>query len=141
MTETSPEQFDQPITRWLTFDGLKDAAFGIDIPDTERRSVERLIEKAEEKLIDRVPGLEARVASGEIRLQTVRGSVEDIVLRFIRNYRGLTGENTAGGFGQQFNRLVASGAIEVLKMDVKDLMPARRRVAALRVGKPNRRLP
>lgn len=140
MTET-PSEPGQPATRWLTFDQLVDAAFGLYIPAEAQRSAERLIAKAEQKLIDRVPGLLARNAAGRPSDDTVRGSVEDIVLRVIRNTEGLTGEGTAGGFSRQFDRLAASGRIEVLREDVKDLMPARRRVGSIRVGIPDWRLP
>jgi hypothetical protein len=140
MTET-PSEPDQPDTRWLTFEGLVDAAFGLNIPDTAQRSAERLIAKAERKLIDRVPGLEARLSAGLLDEDTVRGIVEDIVLRVIRNAAGLSGEATAGGFSRQFDRLAASGRIEVLREDVKDLMPPRRRVGSVRVAMPDWRLP
>lgn len=140
MTETQPES-SQPVTRWLTFEELVDAAFGLDIPETARRSAERLIEKAERKLLDRVPGLESRLAAGMVAEDTMRGVVEDVVLRVIRNAFGLTGEGTAGGFSRQFDRLASSGRIEVLREDVKDLMPPRRRVGSVRIGMPNWRLP
>jgi hypothetical protein len=138
---TTPEEPAQPVTRWLTFEELVDAAFGIDIPEISRRSVERLIEKAETKILNRVPGLEARIAAGTVSDDTMRGVVEDIVLRVVRNATGLSGESTAGGFSRQFDRLAASGRIEVLREDVKDLMPARRRVGSVRIGLPDWRMP
>lgn len=139
MSEANTEP--EALTRWLTFDELVEVAFGLDIPETSRKSGERLIAKAERRLIDRVPRLEARIASGDLDPETVRGVVEDIVLRVIRNATGLSSESTAGGFSRAFDRLASSGRIEVLRDDLKDLLPAPRRVGSVRIGIPGWRLP
>lgn len=126
--------------RWVTAEQIQDIAFGFTISDDELPAVTNLILKAENKLIARVPSLPRRVETGAVSKDTVRGVVEDIVLRVIRNPEGADREGV-GGVSTSYSRLTGSGVIEILREDLKDLLPKTRNMGSISVKVPAWRLP
>lgn len=99
---------------------IRDAAYGLELPSAD--ALVRLIAKAEDRLLARVPTIPARVADGSLRVELVRGVVEDIVLRVVRNPDGHSSEQP-GPFSFRLDRAVASGRVEVTPQDVATLSP------------------
>lgn len=127
---------------YATFQDVVDAGYGMDIPVEATAAVEALIGKAELRLLARVPTIPARILDGTLDTDLVRGAVEDIVLRVIRNPNGYSSEQ-AGEFSYRIDRAVASGRIEITPDDVQDLLPVSRArgIGSFRVGVPSWRLP
>lgn len=122
---------------------VRDAAYGLTIPEDAVTTValERLVVKAESRLLARVPSIPSRVQSGVLDVELVRGVVEDIVLRVVRNPRGLSYEQ-AGEFAYRIDQATTTGAIEVLDADIASLLPRRlSAVGSIRLGVPDWRLP
>jgi hypothetical protein len=105
---------------YLDFEGVREAAYGMEIPQEAAAAVTRLIDKAGERLAARVPRIPARVADGVLTKALVRGVVEDMVIRVIRNPYGYAQEQ-AGEFMYRIDRAVASGAVQVTDEDVQTL--------------------
>ena len=128
------------MSTWATFEDIKDAAFGLTIPDTDQESIEYLIDKAQLRLTSRMPNLAARIAAQTLDAALVRGVLEDIVLRVVRNpaaYRQVT----VDGATMSLDRANASGLIEITPADIAQLQPAvtpgrPRGVGSIRLGMP-----
>lgn len=127
---------------YADFSDIQLAAYGLDLPGSAQQSVEAIIAKAEARLLARVPSIPERVESGELGTDLVRGVVEDIVIRLIRNPQGFSSEQ-AGDFSYRIDRLAASGVVQVTDDDVKDLLPkgSVRSFGTVRLGVPAWRLP
>ncbi|WGH92096.1 Gp19/Gp15/Gp42 family protein [Auritidibacter ignavus] len=110
------------------------------ITDEELPAVEMLIQRAEAKLIARVPRLVQRVESGVLPESTVQTVVEDMVLRAVRNPEGVASESV-GGVSTSYRRSAASGVVEVLKEDLVDLMPEPSKVRRHSMSVPRWRVP
>ena len=73
----------------VTATQVVDAAYGLTVPDSARRNIDRLIIKAENILLDNVPNLQARIDDGRVRSGSVQGVIEDMVIRVLRNPQAL----------------------------------------------------
>lgn len=131
---------EKPAPRWVTAQDVRDAAYGLYISDDELAQLEKLVLRAERLIVSRVPNLEQRIADGRLSVDTVRGVVERMVLRVVRNPDGVQSDST-GGVSTAFWRNSASGVIELLQEDLADLMPPTRRYGSMRVGLPSWRVP
>jgi len=124
---------------------IRDAAYGITIPPGGEvdASLSGLIDKAERRLIARVPSIPARVADGTLEVAAVRDAIEDIVLRVVRNPNGYSSEQ-AGEFSYRIDRVTASGRIEITDADLVGLLlpvSASTGFGSIRLGVPSWRLP
>lgn len=119
------------------------AVYEQEIPAGARKRVDLLLRKAQARLLARVPSIRARLDAGSLEPVLVRGALEDIVLRVLRNPNGYSMEQ-AGEFAYRIDRAVASGRIQITDEDVAPLLPpaARRPAGSIRVSVPARqRLP
>lgn len=137
---TTPEPTPDLTTRWLDPQEFRNGVFGLTISDDEMSAVAHLIRKAEARLVARVPRLEARVASGAVSEDLVKGVVEDMVLRTVRNPEGLASDG-AGGVTSSYFKAAASGTVDVLREDLELLMPPQTQVGSIRIGVPSWRIP
>lgn len=125
---------------YVTPDGLRTAAYGIDIPEGENvdASLARLIEKAEGRLLARVPSVPARVAAGTLDGALVAGVVEDMILRVVSNPRGVR-SMSIDDYSETLER-AASGAGLYLTPDEVALLAGPSRaggaVGSIRLGTP-----
>ena len=79
------------MSTFLTVEGLRAAAYGIDIPAgvAVDAALQGLIDKAEARLVASIPSIPDRVAAGTLSVDLVKGVVEDMALRVVSNPRGL----------------------------------------------------
>lgn len=128
----------------VTAADIREAAFGIDIPagETVDAQLNRLIAKAEVRLSAVLPNLAARYADETVDADLVRGIVEDMVLRVVKNPRSL---RTLGldDFNATIDHSTSTGLLYVTADEVALLSPnrPRRAIGTIRVGVPSWRLP
>jgi hypothetical protein len=139
MTEQA-EVHETPETRWVTAQDIQDAAFGLYFSDQELSQLPKLIAKAERTVISRIPRVLERIENGQLHVDTVRGVVERMVLRVVRNPEGLQSDST-GGVSSSWWRHSGSGVMELLKEDLQELMPRSRQFGSMRMSVPSWRLP
>lgn len=125
---------------YVDAEGIRAAAYGMDIPSDADESIDRLISKAGERLKVKVPGLENRVEAGAITPELVQGVIEDMVLRVVRNPYGFAQEQ-AGEFMYRIDRVVASGAIQVTEEDIALLTHPGSAFGTVNVNVPRKRYP
>lgn len=120
---------------------IRDAGYGLAIPSsrTVDQQIQALIDKAEERLLAAVRSIPRRVATGALEPTLVRGVIEDMVLRVIKNPRAL---RTLGidDFQATIDTAVSAGMLYVTA-DERDLLspPAAAAVGNIRVGLPRSR--
>jgi|SRR5690625_4193010 len=131
---------EKPKTRWVTAQDIADVGFGLHLGEPDLDQITPLILRAERLVVSRVPRLEERLNAGTLSKDTVRGVVEGMVLRVIRNPQGVQSDSTAG-VSTSFWRSSASGVIELLREDLAQLMPTQRRFGSISVSAPSWRLP
>lgn len=131
---------EKPKTRWVTAQDIADVGFGLHLGEHDLDQIMPLILRAERLIVSRVPRLEERLNAGTLSEDTVRGVVEGMVLRVIRNPQGVQSDSTAG-VSTSFWRSSASGVIELLREDLAQLMPTQRRFGSISVSTPSWRLP
>lgn len=85
---------------------------GRDLDDEESVIVETRLDDAEELIRLRVPDIDDKVASGEIRERLVVMVEAEAVLRLIRNPDGYSQE-TDGNYSYSISAAVASGRLEI----------------------------
>ena len=97
---------------YVTVTGLREAAFGIDIPqgDVVDAALQRLIDKAETRLLAAFPSIPARIAAGTLSVDLVAGVVEDMVLRVASNPRGVR-SLSIDDYTETLDRAVSSGVL------------------------------
>lgn len=79
-----------------------------DLPD--ELWVERLIERAERRLIAERPSIPARVAAGTLPVDNVRDAVASAVLRVVRNPHGIITESE-GSYSYSLDRAAAAAVV------------------------------
>ena len=125
---------------------IRDAAFGIEIPTGPNvdQQLHALIAKAEGRLAVALPMLASHVADGSVDTATVRGVVEDMVLRVVKNPRSL---RTFGIDDLQatIDNSLSMGTLYVTDAERDLLTPAsstaRAGFGSIRLGIPEWRLP
>lgn len=126
---------------YVTPEGLRTAAYGLDIPEGDQVDValSRLIEKAEERLLARIPSIPARVAAGTLRVGLVAGVVEDMILRVVSNPRGVR-SMSIDDYSETLERAASSGGGLHLTQDEIDLLAGPSRAGgafgSIRLGTP-----
>ena len=126
---------------------IRDAAFGIVIPSDADMALGRLIAKAVERIRAAVPGVDARVEAGVLSADTVRGVIEDMVLRVIRNpnaYRQVSLDD----YVRMLDTAISTGRL-YLADDERDLLMTRpsipstrpSRIGSMRLAVPAWRVP
>ncbi|WP_102508104.1 hypothetical protein [Sanguibacter massiliensis] len=130
-------------TLGVTPSDIRDAGFGLAIPEgpTVDAQIQKLIDKAEERLLAAVPSVPRRIAAGTLPAALVKGVVEDMVLRVIKNPRALR-QMGVDDFQATIDTAVSSGALYVTGDERALLAPAPRgSVGSLRIGLPRWRQP
>lgn len=127
----------------VTPDMIRQAAFGLTIPEgsTADSQIRALIDKASIRLASRLPSLQRRIAAGALDREVVRGVVEDMVLRVIRNP---TARRSIGldDFQETIDTSTSTGLLYVSEDELALLRPpSRRRVGSIQLGVPAWRLP
>lgn len=85
---------------------------GRNLDDEESAVVATRLDDAEELIRDRIPDLDHRIASGEIRERLLVMTEAEAVLRLIRNPDGYSQE-TDGNYSYSLSAAVASGRLEI----------------------------
>ena len=124
---------------------IRSIAYGITIPDgTEvNRSIQALIDKAENLLESELPFLSAWVADGRIADATVSGVVQDMVLRVMKNPHAWRQVSIDDG-SATIDTSTSSGLLYLSAAERARLTPASRRrgrVGSVRLNLPTHRLP
>lgn len=88
------------------------ARLGRELDESEAQIVETRLDDAEELILVRIPDLDAKVASGEIRERLVVLVESEAVMRLIRNPEGFTAE-TDGNYSYQIDARVSSGRLHI----------------------------
>lgn len=124
---------------YVTVEGLREAAFGVDIPSGGHvdTALQRLIDKAEGRLLAAIQSIPGRVADGTLPADLVAGVVEDMVLRVAVNPRGLRSLGI-DDYTETIDSAVSSGALYVSPAELALLggASARGRVGSIRLGTP-----
>ena len=126
---------------------IRDAALGVIIPPDADVALERLIAKATERIRNAVPGVDTRVSTGALSADTVRGVIEDMVLRVARNPNGYR-QVSLDDYVRMLDKAISSGKL-YLADDERDLLmtksasPSTRpsRIGSMRLAVPAYRLP
>lgn len=127
----------------VTPDMIREAAYGLTIPegDTADTQIQALIDKATNRLASRLPSLQRRIDAGTLDIEVVRGVIEDMVLRVIRNPKA---RRSIGldDFQETIDTSTSTGLLYVSADEIALLKPAStRRVGSIRLGVPAWRLP
>ena len=126
------------MSTWVTVEGLRGAAYGIDIPagDAVDASLQRLIDKAEARLLAALPSIPERIAAGTLNPSLVAGVVEDMVLRVVGNPRGVR-QVSIDDYSETIDRAVSSGSL-YLSDDERKLLAGLRRgaVGSIKLATP-----
>lgn len=85
---------------------------GRDLDPDESAVVATRLDDAEELIRERIPDLDHRITSGEIRERLLVMTEAEAVLRLIRNPDGLSQESD-GGYSYTLSKAVASGHLEI----------------------------
>lgn len=128
---------------YATVDDIRAVAYGVTIPCDADGALSRLIAKAEARLLIAVPSIASRLAAGTLDVDLVKGVVEDMVLRIVRNPRGLRSVSI-DDFQATIDRALSSGELYVSDAEVALLSPAARasrNFGSVRIGLPEWRLP
>ena len=124
---------------------VRTAGYGLTIPEDASTAVLALINKAERRLLNRLPSIPARVAAGTLDSALVQGVVEDMVLRVLRNPDCLRSWSIGGGdYSATIDQVVSSGHLYVTDEEFDLLSGAStgaRRAQPVRTVVPAWRLP
>lgn len=128
----------------VTLEGIRDAAFGVDIPsgsDVDRQ-IERLIAKAE--MLLPMACIDRRIASGELTTDEVASIIEDMVVRVTKNAGGIRRESV-DDYTVELDSAITSGALYLSPGERARLCPSpnsgRGRVGSIRIAVPMYRAP
>lgn len=121
---------------------IRDAGYGVDIEAGEAVDTQltRLIAKAEVRLNAAVPTLAARFEADEVEADVIKGVIEDMVLRVVKNPDSLR-SFSIDDFTGTIDNAVSSGALFVTDDELALLTPAGRAVGSILLGVPAWRLP
>ena len=107
--------------------------------DATNRRLDRLIALAAARLRARVPSIDRRLADGTLDPVLVEGALAGIILRTIRNPRGVIQEQ-AGEFSYRLAQATEAGSIVIYDDDIADLLPPTGgigvAIGTVRVGMP-----
>lgn len=119
----------------VTPQDIRDAAFGIEFPPgATDEQIQRLIDKAETRLNAKVPTLPARWEAGTVESEVVRGVIEDMVLRVVKNPRALRSLGI-DDFQATVDNSTSTGLLYVSAEELALLSPrGRLRVGTIRLG-------
>lgn len=95
---------------WASPQDIRDAAYDLDIPADADGPLARLITKAGQRVRSAFPTVEGRVASGALDVDVVKGVVEDMVIRVLRNPDARTSEGV-DDYRSSIDRSLASGRL------------------------------
>lgn len=114
----------------LAPDAIRTAAYGLTIPegDEANTTLQRLIDKAIERVYNNVPSLDARIESGEITEELAQGVVEDMVIRVLRNPGGYR-QVSIDDYTRMIDQAVSSGALYLSDEERRELTRRRKRKA------------
>lgn len=127
----------------VTADDIREAGFGLTIPagaavDTQLLA---LMRKARARLLTLIPSLTRRVTAGLLDEDVVKGVIEDMVLRVVKNPKALR-QLGIDDFQATIDTAVSSGALYLTDDERSLLQPTgRRRVGGILLGVPTWRLP
>lgn len=124
---------------------VRAASFGSTIPDgvDVDAALTRLIDKAEIRILARVPDLADRLSDGRTNAEVLSSVVEDMVLRVTRNPDGKKSESI-DDYSWTLDASVASGMLYLSDDELALIVPpasSRRTVGSIRLGVPSWRLP
>lgn len=123
---------------WVTVTELRSAAYGLNVPagtDADA-SLQRLLDKAEARLLAVLPSIPERVTAGTLSRDLVAGVVEDMVLRVVNNPRGIR-SMSIDDYSETIDRAASSGALYLSDAERKLLAgPGRGAVGSIRLGTP-----
>lgn len=125
-------------------DDVRNAAYGLLVPDGFEidLSINRLIEKAYDRITHALPMLEEWVLQDKVPGARVDGVVEDMVVRVLRNPNGLR-QYSIDDFSKMVDTALSSGGLYLSDAERLLLAPtrSRSRVGSIRLGVPAWRLP
>lgn len=119
----------------VTPQDIRDAAFGIEFPPgATNEQIQRLIDKAETRLNAEIPTLAARWEANTVDHDVVKGVIEDMVLRVVKNPRALRSLGI-DDFTATIDNSTSSGLLYVSPDELALLAPrGRLRVGTIRLG-------
>lgn len=132
-----------PNTPLLSPADIRAAALGVTIPagNAADDALDRLLEKAQDRVHAAFPTIFDRVNANTIPLVRVTGVIEDMVLRVLRNPSGLR-QVTIDDFTRMIDSALSTGELYLTEREQTLLAPSgRRRIGSVRVGVPAWRLP
>lgn len=113
-------------------------AFGITLSTAQKQALDVLIPKAQSML---PAGLEARLAAGTVNEATVVSVVEDMIVRVLRNVRGLR-QVSIDDYSATIDQAISSGQLYLSPEERARLGGSRRRrVGSIRLAIPPHRVP
>lgn len=128
----------------VTAEDIREAAFGFTIPEGAQvdGALLKLIDKAELRILARVPDLADRIAATTTSLAAVASVVEDMVLRVAANPEGKKSESI-DDYSWSLDASVSSGRLYLSDEELELLIPTTRprSVGTIRIGVPSWRLP
>lgn len=114
------------------------AAYGITITDAQEPGVALLIEKAQGLL---PAATEARIADGRLSASVAVSVVEDMVVRVLRNLRGLR-QVSIDDYSATIDSAISTGQLYLAADELARLSGSRRRrFGSMQVGLPTYRVP
>lgn len=128
----------------VTPDDIREAAFGVNIPagseiDTQ---IEGLVAKAGRIIVNQVPNLTARLASGKVTLDDIQDVIEAMVVRLVRNPSGYR-QIGIDDFQATIDTTLSAGGLYLSEDERKRLDGPRksRKIGSARLALPDWRLP
>lgn len=123
---------------------IREAAYGLAIPEGSQvdAAIERLIEKATDRVYVAFPNLDDRISAGTLTAARVQGVIEDMVIRVLRNpnaYRQVSIDD----YARMIDTALSTGALYLSPEERALLTPRRKRSAfgSVRLAVPSWRLP
>lgn len=102
----------------VTAEGITTAAPTLTMPPEAQ--TQRLIEKAEELVLDYVPNTATRIADGRLRQATLNAVIEDMVIRVLRNPQALRTVSVDDG-SATLDMTISSGLMYVSDVELARL--------------------
>ncbi|MDR6861970.1 Gp19/Gp15/Gp42 family protein [Phycicoccus sp. 3266] len=127
----------------ITAADVRLAAFGLTIPadnDVDGQ-IDRLIAKAISRLPGGAAGIQARIDAGTLDEDTVKGVVEDMVIRVLRN-PGAVRSTSIDDYSETIDAAVSTGALYISPAELALLaLRSQRFFGSVRIGIPSWRVP
>lgn len=123
---------------------IREAAYGLAIPEGSQvdAAIERLIEKATDRVYAAFPNLDDWISTGTLTAARVQGVIEDMVIRVLRNpnaYRQVSIDD----YARMIDTALSTGALYLSPEERALLTPRRKRsaIGSVRLAVPSWRLP